>query len=69
MPKAVYCHAQLERKKVPLKVGGQAKTDLPISRWRFHLPAELSSSGSQYQSVQRVRDLTILVLLLTSQTL
>lgn len=31
MPKAVYCHAQLERKKVALKVGGQAKTDL--SSW------------------------------------
>lgn len=29
MPKAVRCHAQLERKKVPPKVGDQAKTDLP----------------------------------------
>jgi len=31
MPKAVYCHAQLERKNVPLMVGGQATTDL--SSW------------------------------------
>lgn len=31
MPKAVYCHAQLEGKKVALKVGGRAKTDL--SSW------------------------------------
>ena len=31
MPKAVYCRAQLERKKGSLKVGGQAKTDL--SSW------------------------------------
>lgn len=35
MPKAVYCHAQLEGKKVPLKVGGQAKTvTYPVRLWR-----------------------------------
>ena len=70
MPKAVYCHAQLERKKGPLSGwSGQDWLTQLGSGWRFYLPAELSPSGSQCQSIQPVWGLTILVLLLTAQTL
>lgn len=38
MPKALYCHAQLEGKRVPLRVGGQAYLTYPAGLWMEILP-------------------------------